>query len=57
MKKFNLYCKSPKQANHKSIGANTVEEGITKALLEKYKPKVMYEKESLCRKNVQRRSN
>ena len=55
MKGTNFGSRTPKQIKSKDKETHNLEEGITKALLEKYKPKVLYKIESLKEKKVQRR--
>jgi len=55
MKNTNFISRIPKQVKSKNEEIHNLEEGITKALLEKYKPKVLYKIEALNEKKVQRR--
>ena len=55
MKSINFSSSIPKQIKSKNEEAHNLEEGITKALLDKYKPKVPYNIETLNEKKVQRR--
>ena len=45
----------PKQIKSKNEETHNLEKGITKALLDKYKPKILYNIETLNEKKVQRR--
>ena len=55
MKNTNFNSGIPKQIKSKNEEAYNLEKGITKALLDKYKPKVLYNIETLNEKKVQRR--
>ena len=55
MKNTNFSSRIPKQVKSKDGEAHNLEKGITKALLDKYKPKVLYNIETLNEKKVQRR--
>ena len=55
MKTANLGSRIPNQIKSKDGEAHNLEKGITKALLDKYKPKVLYDIETLNEKKVQRR--
>ena len=54
MKIANCSSRIPKQIKSKDGEAHNLEKGITKALLDKYKPKVLYDIETLNEKKVQR---
>ena len=45
----------PNQIKSNDEEAHNLEKGITKALLDKYKPKVLYDIETLNEREVQRR--
>ena len=55
MKTTNFGSRIPNQIKSKDGEAHNLEEGITKVLLDKYKPKVLYNMETLNEKKVQRR--
>jgi len=55
MKTANFSSRIPNQIKLKDGEAHNLEKGITKALLDKYKPKVLYNIETLNEKKVQRR--
>ena len=55
MKTTNFSSRIPNQIKYKDGEANNLEKGITKVLLDKYKPKVLYDIETLNEKKVQRR--
>ena len=55
MKSTNFRSRTPKQIKSKNEETHNLEKGITKALLDKYKPKVPYNIETLNEKKVQRR--
>jgi len=55
MKTANFSSRIPNQIKSKDGEAHNLEKGITKALLDKYKPKVLYNIETLNEKEVQRR--
>ena len=55
MKTANFSSRIPNQIKSKDGEAHDLEKGITKALLDKYKPKVLYNIENLNEKKVQRR--
>ena len=55
MKSTNFSPRIPKQIKSKNEETYNLEKGITKALLDKYKPKVLYNIENLNEKEVQRR--
>ena len=55
MKNTNFSSRIPKQIKSKNEEAHNLEKGITKALLEKYKPKDLYNIETLNEREVQRR--
>ena len=55
MKTTNFSSRIPNQIKAKGREAKNLEKGITKALLDKYKPKVLYNIETLNEKKVQRR--
>jgi len=54
MKTANFSSRIPNQIKSKDGEAHNLEKGITKALLDKYKPKVLYNIETLNKKKVQR---
>ena len=54
MKTTNFSSKIPNQIKTKDGEAHNLEKGITKVLLDKYKPKVLYKIENLNEKKVQR---
>ena len=54
MKTTNFSTRIPNQIKSKDGEAHNLEKGITKALLDKYKPKVIYNIETLNEKKVQR---
>ena len=54
MKTANFSSRIPNQIKSKDGEAHNLEKGITKALLDKYKPKVLYNIENLNEKKVQR---
>ena len=54
MKTANFSSRIPNQIKSKDGEAHNLEKGITKALLDKYKPKVLYYIETLNEKKVQR---
>ena len=54
MKSTNFSSRIPKEIKTKDGEAHNLEKGITKALLDKYKPKVLYNIETLNKKKVQR---
>ena len=54
MKTTNFTSRIPNQIKSKDGEAHNLEKGITKALLDKYKPKVLYDIETLNEKKVQR---
>ena len=55
MKSINFSSRIPKQIKSKNEEAHKSDKGITNALLEKYKPKILYDIETLNEKKVQRR--
>ena len=55
MKTTNLCSRIPNQIKSKDGEANNLQKGITKALLDKYKPKVLYNIETLDKGKFQRR--
>ena len=55
MKSTNFSSRIPKQIKSKNEETYNLEKGITKALLDKYKPKVLYNIETLDERKVQRR--
>ena len=54
MKTTNFTSRIPNQIKSKDGEAHNLEKGITKVLLDKYKPKVFYNIETLNEKKVQR---
>ena len=54
MKTTNFSSRIPNQIKSKDGEVHNLEKGITKALLDKYKPKVLYNIETLNEKKVQR---
>ena len=55
MKNTNFSSRIPKQTKSKNEEAHNLEKGITKTLLDKYKPKVLYKIEDLKESKVQKR--
>lgn len=55
MKRTNINSRITKQIKQKNEEKKNLEEGITKALLDKYKPKVLYNIETLNERKAQRR--
>ena len=55
MKSINFNHRIYKQIKSKNEEIHNLERGITKALLEKYKPRVLYNTENFNEKKVQRR--
>ena len=55
MKTANFSSRIPNKIKSKDGQARNLEKGITKVLLDKYKPKVLYNIETLNEKKVQRR--
>ena len=55
MKDTNFGSRIPKQIKSKNEETHNLEKGITKALLDKYKPKKLYNIETLGERKVQRR--
>jgi len=55
MKTTNFSSRIPKQFKSKNEETQNLEKGITKELLDKYKPKVLHNIETLNEKKVQRR--
>ena len=55
MKTTNFSSRTPNQIKSKDGEGHNLEKGITKALLDKYKPKVLYNIETLNEKKTQRR--
>ena len=55
MKNTNFSSRIPKQIKSKNEETLNLEKGITKALLDKYKPKVLYNIETLKERKVERR--
>ena len=55
MKPTNFSPRTLNQIKSKDGEVHNLEKGITKALLDKYKPKVIYKIETLNEKKVQRR--
>ena len=55
MNNTNFSYRIPKQIKSKNGETHNLEKGITKALLDKYKPKVLNNIETLNEKKVQRR--
>ena len=55
MKRTNINSRITKQIKSKNEEKNNLEEGIMKALLDKYKPKALYNIETLNERKVQRR--
>ena len=55
MKNTNFSASIPSQIKLKNEETHNLEKGITKALLDKYKPKVLYHIETLNERKVQRR--
>jgi hypothetical protein len=54
MKTTNISSRIPNQIKSKDGEAQNLEKGITKVLLDKYKPKVLYNIETLNEEKVQR---
>ena len=54
MKTTNFSSRIPNQIKSKDGEAHNLEKGITKALLDKYKPKVLYDIETLDERKIQR---
>ena len=54
MKTTNFSSRIPNQIKLKDGEAHNLEKGITKALLDKYKPKVLYNIETLNEKKIKR---
>lgn len=54
MKSINFKSRISKQIKLKNEEVQNLEKGITKALLEKYKPKVLYNIDTLNKKNAKR---
>ena len=54
MKSTSFSSRIPKQIKSKSEETHDLEKGITKALLDKYKPKILYNIETLNEKNIKR---
>ena len=55
MKTTNFSSRTPNQIKTKDEEVHNLEKGIMKALLDKYKPKVLYKIETMNEKKVQRR--
>ena len=55
MKTTNFSSRTPNQIKSKDGEAHNLEKGITKELLDKYKPKALYNIETLNEKKNQRR--
>jgi len=55
MKTTNFSPRIPNQIKSKDKEAHNLEKGITKELLDKYKPKVLYDIETMNERKVQRR--
>ena len=55
MKNTNFSSRIAKQIKSKNEETHDLEKGITKALLDKYKPKVLYNIKTMNEKEVQRR--
>ena len=55
MKSTNFSSRIPKQIKSKNEEIQNLKKGITKALLDKYRPKVLYSIETLNEREVQRR--
>ena len=55
MKKHNFNSRVPKQIKSKNEETHNLEKGITKALLDKYKPKRFYNIETLDESKTKRR--
>ena len=55
MKTTNFSSRIPNQIKSKNEETNNLEEGITMTLLEKYKPKILHNIETLNKKKLQRR--
>ena len=55
MKNTNFSSRIPKQIKSKNEETQNLDKGVTKALLDKYKPKILYNIETLNEKKVQRR--
>ena len=55
MKTTNFSSRTPNQLKSKDKEAHNLEKGITKELLDKYKPKVLHNIETLNERKVQRR--
>jgi len=55
MKTTNISSRIPNRFKSKDEETQNLEKGITKALLDKYKPKVLYDIETMNEKKVQRR--
>tara|TARA_B100001250_G_scaffold361902_1_gene340238 strand:+ start:112 stop:285 length:174 start_codon:yes stop_codon:yes gene_type:complete len=55
MKKINSRSRDPEQVKSQAENTNTLGQGITKTLLEKYKPKVIYDTEALSHMEAQKR--
>ena len=55
MKTTNISSRIPNRFKSKDEETQNLEKGITKALLDKYKPKVLYNIETMNEKKVQRR--
>ena len=55
MKNTNFSSKIPKKIKSKNEETHNLEKGITKVLLDKYKPKVLYNIEKFNERKIQRR--
>jgi hypothetical protein len=55
MKNTNFSSRVPKQIKSKNEETHNLEKGITKVLLDKYKPKILYDIENLNERKDQRR--
>jgi len=55
MKRINFSSRIPEKMKSKNEDISRLGEGITKALLEKYKPKALHNIETIGEKKVQRR--
>ena len=55
MKNSNFSSRIPKQIKSKNVETHNLDKGITHALLDKYKPKVLYDIETLNERKIQRR--
>ena len=55
MKSINFNSRITKEIKANNEEMANIEEGVTKALLEKYKPKILYKIENFSEEKVQRR--